>query len=407
MSRIEEMIERLCPDGVEFKPLGEVATLYSGLSGKTKSDFSGNGNALYVTYKNVFSHAIAAVDEFEPVCIATDEKQNRVEIGDILFTASSENPEDAGMSAVVIELPSRDVYLNSFCFGLRFNDRTKYDDNYLKHLFRAREIRKEISATANGVTRFNISKKLFLKIKIPVPPLEIQKEIATVLDSFADLEADLEAELEARKRQYAYYRDKLLTFDDVNSANGGGYDPKLVKWMTLGEVLYMKAGEAIKSEEIADSNDSGMDIPCYGGNGLRGYVELPNQFEDAVLIGRQGALCGNVKYARAPFYATEHAVVVRPKTKSSLRFLFHLLSAAKLQKYKTAGAQPGLSVSRLSKALIPIPPLAEQQRIVDILDRFDSLTTSLTDGLPAEIEARRKQYEYYRDKLLAFKEKAA
>lgn len=134
---------------------------------------------------------------------------------------------------------------------------------------------------------------------------------------------------------------------------------------------------------------------------------MANEGGDKVLIGRQGALCGNVCMANEDFYATEHAVVTTCGNKLDVRYAFHMLSAADLNQYKSQGAQPGLAVSRLKELVFPVPPLSEQRRIVEILDRFDALTTSLTDGLPAEIEARRQQYEHYRDKLLSFPCKAA
>ena len=227
---------------------------------------------------------------------------------------------------------------------------------------------------------------------VPVPPIEIQDEIVRILDSFAELEA----ELEARKAQYAYYRDTLLNFE-----RGG----VLVEWLPMSKVLAMKAGEGIASGLISGEQTDVRPFACYGGNGIRGYVMTANQKDDAVLVGRQGALCGNVRFAKGPFYATEHAIVVKPCVDLDKRFLFHALTVAELAQYKTSGAQPGLSVARLGRAEIPVPPLEVQERIVSILDRFDALTTSLTDGLPAEIEARRKQYEYYRDKLLDFPHK--
>ena len=133
---------------------------------------------------------------------------------------------------------------------------------------------------------------------------------------------------------------------------------------------------------------------------MRGFVAQPNAEGSKVLIGRQGALCGNVCMASGEFYATEHAVVSTCDARLIPRFAYHMLVAANLNQYKSQGAQPGLAVSRLNDIVVPVPSLSEQRRIVDILDRFDALTTSLTDGLPAEIEARRQQYEHYRDRLL-------
>ena len=173
----------------------------------------------------------------------------------------------------------------------------------------------------------------------------------------------------------------------------------------MGEVCELKAGTAIASVDIREDKTDEYAIPCYGGNGLRGYVRKENRNTDAPLIGRQGALCGNVCYATAPYYATEHAVVVDGLGHFDNRFIFHILRNMNLSQYKTAGAQPGLSVKRLNQVHIAVPTIEAQKRIADILDRFDALCNDLTQGLPAEIAARRKQYEYYRDKLLTFRRK--
>jgi len=131
-----------------------------------------------------------------------------------------------------------------------------------------------------------------------------------------------------------------------------------------------------------------------------------NQEVETLLIGRQGALCGNIKYVKGKLYATEHAVVTKPKLNiCDISYLYHLLINYDLNQYKSTGAQPGLAVSKIQAIKIPLPPLSEQRRIADILDKFEALTTSLQDGLPAEIAARRKQFEHYREQLLSFKRK--
>ena len=176
--------------------------------------------------------------------------------------------------------------------------------------------------------------------------------------------------------------------------------------LPLGETCDMKAGKAIKAVELADEEDSDHPYMCYGGNGLRGYIGKTNYTGEYPIIGRQGALCGNVQYAEGDFYATEHAVVVTSKGMYKQRYLYYLLTAMNLNQYKSAGAQPGLAVGKLETILAPVPSLERQEQAVRILDQFDRLCNDLSSGLPAEIEARQKQYEYYRDKLLTFKEKA-
>ena len=266
-------------------------------------------------------------------------------------------------------------------------------------------------------------KKAVMNYEIPVPPLEIQNEIVKLLDNFTELTAELTeqlmTELTLRKKQYNFYRDSLLNFvrvDDTIVQTDRQTDRQVqriskfgllrktfdVEWKTLGEVCGLKAGTAISASCIREQKNDVYKTPCYGGNGLRGYVQEVNHYSDAPLIGRQGALCGNVCFAKAPYYATEHAVIVDGKKNFNNRFLFHVLVNMNLGQYKTAGAQPGLSVKRLNKVKIAIPKLEIQNSIANILDRFDTLCNDLTSGLPAEIAARRKQYEYYRDKLLTF-----
>lgn len=175
--------------------------------------------------------------------------------------------------------------------------------------------------------------------------------------------------------------------------------------MKMSEVYDMKAGKNILASKIECYKTIDNPYPCYGGNGLRGYVSDYNQRGEKVLIGRQGALCGNICFANNAFYATEHAVVISDKGYCLPRYTFHLLTMMNLNQYKTAGAQPGLSVARLEKLIIPVPSLAEQEHIVAILDKFDVLVNDLSKGLPAEISAVQEQYEYYRNKLLSFPNK--
>lgn len=219
MSKIDSLIVELCPEGVIFKQLGELGSFYGGLTGKNKDDFS-SGNAKFVTYMNVFSNIEVQTDINDRVKINESESQNLIEYGDILFTGSSETPDECGMSSVLTKHLNEPLYLNSFCFGFRLYDKKLFLPEFIKYLFRDENIRKQIAKTASGVTRFNVSKKRFAKIVIPIPPIPIQQEIANILDKFTKLEAELEAELEARKKQYKYYRSELLTFNERESKMG-------------------------------------------------------------------------------------------------------------------------------------------------------------------------------------------
>ncbi|WP_309123578.1 restriction endonuclease subunit S [Helicobacter pylori] len=213
--RLKTLLQTLAPKGVEFRKLGDIGEFYGGLVGKSKKSFS-QGNKFYVPYINVFNNPQLDLNALESVQIGDKEKQNTIQLGDVLFTGSSENLEDCAMSCVVTQKIEKDIYLNSFCFGFRFFDKNLFNPSFLKHFLRDYNFRKNISKVANGVTRFNVSKQLLSKITIPIPPLEIQQEIVKILDQFSilttDLLAGIPAEIEARKKQYEYYREKLLTF---------------------------------------------------------------------------------------------------------------------------------------------------------------------------------------------------
>lgn len=202
---------------IQWKTMGEVGTFYGGLSGKSKEDFT-DGNETFISYMNVYSNIALQTDVSDMVKIKPGEKQNTIQYGDALFTGSSETPEECGMSSVLTTHTDKKLYLNSFCFGYRLNDSSLFLPDFLKHLLRSKQIRRQISRTANGVTRFNVSKKLFAKIMLPVPPLELQEKIVAILDRFEtlvnDLSEGLPAEIAAVKEQYEYYRNRLLTFKE-------------------------------------------------------------------------------------------------------------------------------------------------------------------------------------------------
>ena len=209
MSSLTKLINELCPNGIEYRRLIELGNFFGGLTGKSKEDFK-NGNANFISYVNVFNNPAIRLDLEDKVKIGPDEKQRKLEYCDVIFTGSSETPEECAFSSVVTEIPENDYYLNSFCFIWRINDKTRFNPHFLKHLFSSEDLRKQLVKTASGVTRFNVSKKLMEDVVIPVPPLPIQEEIVRILDNFTELTAELTAELQDRKKQYEHYRDNLL-----------------------------------------------------------------------------------------------------------------------------------------------------------------------------------------------------
>jgi len=204
-------IEDLVNGNAPSVNLGDHARTVNGLTGKNKSDFS-DGNAKFITYRNVFSNPEVDLEINDYVKVAGGEKQNQVELGDVIFTGSSESREEVGFSAVVTRTPAEPIYLNSFCFMVRFEDPEFIDPGFAKHMFRSRPIRKQIMKAANGVTRINISKPRFMRVEVPVPPMEMQQEIAVKLDAFSSLIQSIEQEISLRRTQYEFYRDELLSF---------------------------------------------------------------------------------------------------------------------------------------------------------------------------------------------------
>lgn len=368
MSRLEELIEELCPDGVRYEALENIIEIKRGTR-VVRSQLSEIGDY------PVFQNSLTPLGFFD--------HKNADENTTFIIVAGAAG--EIGYSSCAFWAADDCFY---FLPSAKLMSRYIYHFLLMKQSYLLSRVRK---ASVPRLARSAIE-----KLEIPVPPLEVQGEIVRILDQFTELTTELstklDAELTARKKQYAYYRGALLTFDSST------------QFERLGDTCNMKAGKAIAARHISPVITNDAPYQCYGGNGVRGYVNIASHHGEFPIIGRQGALCGNVNYANGDFYATEHAVVVESKGQYIQKFLCYLLLSMNLNQYKSQGAQPGLAVGNLENLIAPVPTLEEQHRIVSILDRFDTLCNDLTSGLPAEVEARRKQYEYYRDKLLTFEE---
>lgn len=417
MSRLDELIQKLCPNGVEYRKLGELGKFFGGITGKSKDDFT-DGNAKFITYKNVYDNPSLQIDVEERVKIADGEKQRTLQYGDVIFTGSSETPDECGMSSVVTVKTEENLYLNSFCFFFRFDDMNIMLPGFAKHLFRSNELRYQISKTANGVTRYNISKKMMEKVSIPVPPLEVQREIVRILDSFTLLTAELKAELTARQKQYDYYKNLLLTFDVADDTIMTDRLSKTVaiRWFDLQEIANFRNGKGHEKDIVSDgryvvvnskfiSTDGQVKkyantqiCPLYVNDILMVMSDLPN--------GRALAKCYLVsENDRYTLNQRIGAIDVKEPEYIDPKYLFYILNRnAQLLRYDNGVDQTNLKKNDILRVKIPVPPMATQMQIVKILDRFDSLCNDITTGLPAEIEVRQKQYEFYRDKLLSFKQ---
>lgn len=400
MSRLDELIVKLCPNGVTYKQLGELGKFFGGLSGKTKNDFT-DGNATFITYKNVYSNPALDINPEDTVKIARGEKQRTLEFGDVIFTGSSETPDECGLSSVVTKNPEKLLYLNSFCFFFRFNNLGLVDPDFAKHLFRSSDLRYQIGKTANGVTRFNVSKKMMEKVVIPIPPLPVQQEIVRILDTFT--------ELTARKKQYEYYRDELLTFGD------GVQTVQLAK--CTEKISKIKWEEADYLYEYIDLSSVDREMHSILTTTTINKESAPSRAQqivetDDVLFGSTRPMlkrsCLVSEQHNQQVCSTGFCVLRANKSIILPKWIYFNINTTDfynhVEMYQKGASYPAISNADIKKYEIPLPSLEEQQRIVDILDRFDALCNDISIGLPAEIDARQKQYEYYRDKLLTFKE---
>lgn len=280
------------------------------------------------------------------------------------------------------------------------------NDKFLYHFLLLNQYK--ILAQVRRASIPRLSKTAIAKLQIPLPPLTVQNKVVQILDAFTTLTAELTAELLARKQQYGYYREQLFTFKKIK-----------VEWKTLGEVTkkwysggtpragnpeYYEGGEIpwLRTQEVKFNNIEETNIKVTSSaleNSSAKWIP-----ENCVIIAISGATAGRSAINKIPLTTNQHCGCLEiDDTKALYRYVFHWISFNyKNIKALGQGARGDLNSSIIKNFKIPVPPLPEQQRIVDILDKFDALTTSLTEGLPREIQLRQQQYEYYRELLLSF-----
>ncbi|MFS4163294.1 restriction endonuclease subunit S [Escherichia coli] len=246
---------------------------------------------------------------------------------------------------------------------------------------------------AKGAKMPRGSKDAILNYQIPIPcpsapekSLAIQSEIVRILDKFTALTAELTAELNMRKKQYNYYRDQLLNLEGRENT----------REMRIGDIYDFQYGTGNTIPK------SGGQYPVYGSNGIVGSHDKYNS-EDSPVIGHIGAYAGIVNWGQGKHFVTYNGVICRHKSKEVLqKYAYYLLLLQDFGSKSNSASQPFVSYNILNAPIVLVPPLQEQARIVEILDKFDTLTNSITEGLPREIDLRQKQYEYYRDLLFSF-----
>ncbi|EHF4989199.1 MULTISPECIES: restriction endonuclease subunit S [Enterobacteriaceae] len=388
LSYLEKLLDGV---EVEWLPLSKVFNLRNGYTpSKTKKEFWANGDIPWFRMDDIRENGRFLGNSLQKISSCAVKGGKLFPENSILISTSATIGEHA-----LITVPHL-ANQRFTCLALKESYADCFDIKFLfYYCFSLAEwCRKNTTMSSFASVDMDGFKKFLIPRPCPDNPeksLAIQSEIVRILDKFTELTAELTAELNMRKKQYNYYRDKLLSFEE------GG-----VEWKTLGEIVKMRAGQHISARNIVDGKEGDFVYPCFGGNGIRGYVKEKSHDGEHLLIGRQGALCGNVQRMKGQFYATEHAVVVSAMQGIDIDWAFHMLTTMNLNQYASKSAQPGLAVGKLQELKLLVPSIERQKYIAKMLDKFDTLTGSITEGLPREIELRQKQYEYYRDLLFSF-----
>ena len=396
MNTIKQLIEKYCPDGVEYKKLGEVCNINRGVR-VVRKDLQLKGEI------PVYQNSLMPLGYFN--------KSNCPK--ESVYVISAGAAGDIGYSQIPFWAADDCLFFENLQGLLQ-----KFIYYYLCSRY------KFIKTQVRRASVPRLSRTVIENMTIPVPPLPVQREIVRILDNFtsleAKLEAELEAELKARRKQYEYYRDQLLSFKHLS---GGGRDE--VEWKTLGEIMNISRGASPRPIQRYITDDP---------NGIN-WIKIGDVSENAKYIKstkeritKEGAqrsrllhkgdfiLSNSMSFGRPYILNIDGCIHDGWISMSGFTnlllpdFLYHILKSRNVQKYwkqkASTGAVSNLNADIVRGTIIPIPSKKQQQDIVSILDRFENLVNDISTGLPAEIAARHQQYEYYRDQLLTFKRKA-
>ena len=402
MKNLETLIQELCPDGVEFRTMEEVFEIRNGYTpSKNNPDFWEGGTIPWFRMEDIRQNGRILSDAIQHITPAAIKGKGLFPANSIIIATTATIGEHA---LVIADSLANQRFTNlavrkslSACLLPKF---------VFYYMFVIDEWCKK---NVNAGNFASVDMKRFKKLEFPLPPIEVQTEIVRILDKFTSLEAELEAELDCRKRQYEYYRDRLLSFENV-----GGQEVTISKIGDIGRICMCK--RIMKNQTNSESGIPFYKIGTFGkvadayiSNDV--YEEYKKLYsypkKGDILMSASGTIGRTVVFNGEPSYFQDSNIVWVDNDETKV-FNSYLNYYYQIIEWKTQGGTiKRLYNNLLAGATIKYPSLEEQHRIVSILDRFESLTTSLQSGLPAEIVARRQQYEHYRDKLLTFKRKGA
>ena len=359
MSKLDELIKKLCPDGVEYKRLGEIVKIKNGCDYKHLQE--GNipvyGSGGIINYVNEFQY------DKPSVLIPRKGSLDKLYYVDTPFW---------NVDTIFYTIIDTSIVFPKFLYFV-------LQKAHLENLNKA-----------GGVP--SLTQSVLNKVSIPIPPMEVQREIVNILDNFTELTAELIAELTARKKQYEYYRNRLLTFDS-----------KDISLFKLQDVVEIQRGIRVTRNQL--SNDG--KYPVYQNSLVpMGYYNDKNREANSTFLICAGA-AGDIGYSTQSFWAADDCYTFDCSDKILNRYLFYVLKNKQVLIYSRVrrASVPRISKESIGTIKVPVPEISVQERIVNVLDNFDKVCHDLHIGLPAEIEARKKQYEFYRDSLLTFFEK--
>lgn len=410
MSKLEELINELCPNGVEYKPLWSITSWDKRFNGVEKEK-----QKEIIKFKHVSAEKLKSLN-------IEDGDITLVSTGKFTGYTTKTLAEEYINNGECITIPSGGganiKYISGYfvdggnILGSSY-DKTKYNLKFIYYyLLKNVEI---IESYYRGGSVKHPEMSKILNLEIPVPPLPIQEEIVRILDNFTKLTAKLTAELEARKKQYEYYRDKMLSFsDEVTSSTLGdicnvtklaGFEfTNYVKYSNDGRIIALR-GLNVKNGHLDLSDVKYIDSSDFSKLN-RSKLKIGDMlFTYVGTVGQVALVDENDRYYLAPNVALIRIRDDNVLNCSFLKYYFQSkhLYINQIEKLQQNSSMKNLTMEKIRKFIVPVPSLEEQQRIVNILDKFDEYCNDITKGLPAEIEMRKKQYEYYRDKLLTFK----